>query len=69
VSWETTITEEFKAEQCNMEQLKVFWLRHKEKLHNIHASTNIITVIKSRKMRWARHVACMGDIKNARAWC
>jgi hypothetical protein len=30
-----------------------------EELHNSYFSPNIIRVIKSRKMRWARHAACM----------
>jgi hypothetical protein len=28
-------------------------------------SPNIIRVIKSRRIRWAEHVACMGEIRNA----
>jgi hypothetical protein len=31
----------------------------------MHASRNIIRVIKSRKMRVARHVGCMGELRNA----
>jgi hypothetical protein len=33
--------------------------------HNFHATPNIIKVIKSRKMRWAGHVAHMGEMRNA----
>jgi hypothetical protein len=33
---------------------------HNEELHNVYSSPNIIRVIKSRKMRWAGHVARMG---------
>jgi hypothetical protein len=33
---------------------------HNEELHNLYSSPNIIKVIKSRRMRWARHVAQMG---------
>jgi hypothetical protein len=33
-------------------------LRHEEH-HKLYASLNIITLIKSRKIRWAGHVACM----------
>jgi len=28
-------------------------------------SPNIIRVMKSRRMRWEKHVACMGDMKTA----
>jgi hypothetical protein len=28
-----------------------------EELHNLHSSPSIITMIKSRRMRWAGHVA------------
>jgi hypothetical protein len=33
---------------------------HNEKLCNLYTLPNIIRVIKSRKMRWAGHVACRG---------
>jgi hypothetical protein len=31
-----------------------------EKLHNLHSLLSIIRMIKSRRMRWAGHVARMG---------
>jgi len=41
------------------------WRRlHNEELHNSYASPNITEVIKSRRMRWAGHVAYMGEIRN-----
>jgi hypothetical protein len=41
------------------------WRRlHNEELHNLYVSQNIIKVIKSRRMRWAGHVACMGEMRN-----
>jgi hypothetical protein len=30
---------------------------HNEELHDLYSSPNIITIIKSRRMRWAGHVA------------
>jgi hypothetical protein len=33
---------------------------HNEELHNFYYSPNIIRMIKSRRMRWAGHVARMG---------
>jgi hypothetical protein len=30
---------------------------HNEELHNLYSSRNIIRMIKSRRMRWAGHVA------------
>ena len=33
---------------------------HSEELHDLYPSPNIIRVIKSRRMRWAGHVACKG---------
>jgi hypothetical protein len=32
-----------------------------DKLHNLYSTPNIVRVIKSRRMRWAGHVACMGE--------
>jgi hypothetical protein len=37
------------------------WRRlHNEELHNMYSSQTIIRMIKSRRMRWAGHVARMG---------
>jgi len=33
---------------------------HNEELNDLYSSTNIIRVIKSRRKRWARHVARIG---------
>jgi hypothetical protein len=35
-----------------------------EELHNLYSSPSIIRIIKSRKMRWAGHVARMGEKRN-----
>jgi hypothetical protein len=36
---------------------------HNDELHNLYSSPNIVRVIKSRRMRWAGHVARMGEGK------
>jgi hypothetical protein len=42
------------------------WRRlRSEELHNIYTSPNVIRVIKSRRMRWAGHLACRGEMRNA----
>jgi len=33
----------------------------KQELNDLYSSTNIVRVIKSRRMRWAGHVALMGE--------
>jgi hypothetical protein len=41
------------------------WSRlHNAELHNLYLSPDIIRQIKSRRMRWAGHVACMGGRRN-----
>jgi hypothetical protein len=37
---------------------------HNEKLNNLYASPNIVSVIKSKRVRRADRVACMGEIRN-----
>jgi hypothetical protein len=37
---------------------------HNEELHDFYSSPNIIRIIKSRKMRWAGHVARMEEKRN-----
>jgi hypothetical protein len=37
------------------------WRRlHSEELHNLYASLNIIRTIKSMRVRWEGHIACIG---------
>jgi hypothetical protein len=40
---------------------------HKEELRDLYSSPNIIRIIKARRMRWARHVARIGE-KNKNAY-
>jgi hypothetical protein len=37
---------------------------HNSELHNLYSSPSIIRIIKSRRMRWAGHVARMGEKRN-----
>jgi len=38
------------------------WRRlHIEVLNDLYTSPNMVRVIKSRRMRWAGHVVCMGE--------
>jgi hypothetical protein len=34
---------------------------HNDELHNLYSSHNIVREIKSRRLRWAGHVARMGE--------
>jgi hypothetical protein len=34
---------------------------HNEELHNLYSSSDIIRQVKSRRIRWAGHVARMGE--------
>jgi hypothetical protein len=38
---------------------------HNEEFYNLYSSPSVIRMIKSRRMRWARHVARMGEKRNA----
>jgi hypothetical protein len=37
------------------------WLKINEKFHNLFTSPNTLREIESRRMKWAGHVAQMGD--------
>jgi hypothetical protein len=34
---------------------------YNDELHNLYSSSHIVRVVKSRRTRWAGHVACMGE--------
>jgi len=42
------------------------WRRlHNEELHNLYASPNVISVIRSRMIREAEYIAPLGEVRNA----
>jgi hypothetical protein len=42
---------------------------HNEEFHNLYCSPNIIRLIKSRRIKWAGHIACMKNRRGAyRIW-
>ena len=72
-TWSLTLREERKLRVFeNMVLRRIFgprrdeitgeWRRlHNEELNDLYSSPNIVWVIKSRRMKWAGHVACMGE--------
>jgi hypothetical protein len=61
-TWSLTLREEHRLRVFENRDEVTGGLRklHNEELHNLYSSTNIIRMIKLRRMRWARHVARMG---------
>jgi hypothetical protein len=44
-----------------MEEDRLWRKLHNDEFHGLYSSPNIVRVIKSRRMRWAGHVTCMGE--------
>jgi hypothetical protein len=75
-TWALTVREEHKLRVSeNMALRRIFgpkmdgimggWRKlHNEELHNLYSWPSIIRIIKLRKMRWAGHVAQMGEKRN-----
>ena len=73
LTWSLTLREERKLRVSeNMVLRRIFgprrdevtgeWRRlHNEELNDLYSSSNIVRVIKSRRMRWARYVVRMGE--------
>jgi hypothetical protein len=52
--------------RCKREEVTEGWRKlHTEELCNLYVSLNIIVVIKLRRTRWAEHVTCMREMRNA----
>ena len=39
----------------------IYFELHNEELNDLYSLPDIVRVVKSRRMRWAGHVACMGE--------
>jgi hypothetical protein len=74
-TWSITLSVEHRLRVFENSVLRIFgpkrdevtgdWRKlHNGKLHNLYSSRDIVRQIKSRKMRWAGHVACMGEGRN-----
>ena len=63
--WRHKVKEQRNICECLTEgRGKGEWRRlHNEELNDLYSSLNIVRVIKSRRMRWAGHVARMGEEK------
>jgi hypothetical protein len=75
-TWSLTLREEHRLRVFeNMVLRRIFgtkrdevtgeWRRYNEEINDLYSSQNIIRVIKSRRMRWAGHVARMGEGRGA----
>jgi hypothetical protein len=70
-TWSLTLREEHRLRIFEKRVLRIFGLKRGEdgswrklrndELHSLYSSPNIVKVIKSRRMRWAGHVARMGE--------
>jgi hypothetical protein len=53
----------------NRDEVAGEWRKlHNEELHNFYSCPDIIRQIKSRRMRWAEHVAYMGEERNVQGF-
>jgi hypothetical protein len=76
-TWSLTLREESRLEVLENRVLgRIFgperdevtgeWRKlHNEELHDLYSSPSVMRIIKARRMRWAGHVARMGEKRNA----
>jgi hypothetical protein len=73
-TWSLTSREEHKLSVFEKSVLRIFgskreeyrlWRKlHNDEHHSLYSSLSIVRVIKSRRMRWVGHVACIGEGRN-----
>jgi hypothetical protein len=67
-TWSLTLWEECRLRVFGLPKEEVVrgWRRlHIEEFYDLYTSPNVIRVIKSRWVRWAGKVTCMGEMRNA----
>jgi hypothetical protein len=77
---ENNVTEVYIEHRGTIDIMKMIWITvynfmdevtggwrklHSEELHGLYSSLSIVRVIKARRMRWAAHVARMGEVRGA----
>jgi hypothetical protein len=74
-TWSFTLREELRLRVFKNRVLRIIfgpkrneitgeWRKlHNEELHDLHFLPNTVRMIKSRKISWAGHVACMGAVE------
>jgi hypothetical protein len=71
ITWSLTLREEHRLRVFENRMLRrifgpkreedVSWRKlHNDELHSLYSAPNTVRVIKSRRMRWVGHVACVG---------
>jgi hypothetical protein len=81
-TWSLTLRKEGRLKVCEHRILwRIFgpmrdevtgeWRKlHNKELNDLYSSSSIVCVIKSRRMRWAGHLARMGERRGVRrVWC